>query len=109
MNWLEGVRLELQRAAEAGRNANLGKARTSARRAVGIAVTELQRKLPEKQYGRDFIGQLRGIAADESIPEKVRFAADRLQTRLSTDFESPSRQPIDDAKIVIDFVIECLQ
>ncbi|MDP2883826.1 MAG: hypothetical protein Q8P51_02245 [Ignavibacteria bacterium] len=109
MNWREGVQLELQRAAEADRNANLGKARTSSRRAVGIAVTELQRRLPEKHFGRDFIGQLRGIAADESIPATVRFAAERLQTRLSTDFESPSKHPIEDAKIIIDFVIERLR
>ena len=109
MNWREGVQLELQRASEADRNANLGKARTSARRAVGIAVTELQRRLPDKHYGRDFIGQLRGIAADELIPETVRFAADRLQTRLSADFESPSKRPIEDANIIIDYVIERLQ
>jgi hypothetical protein len=109
MNWLEGVQLELRRAAEADRNSNLGKVRTSSRRAVGIAVTELQRRLPEKHYGRDFIGQVRGIAADESIPEKVRSAAHRLQSRLSTDFESPSRHPIEDAKIIIAFVIERLQ
>lgn len=109
MNWLEGVQLELQRAADADQNENPGKARTSARRAVGIAVTELQRRCPEKHYGRDFIGQLRGIAADESIPEEVRFAAARLQARLSTGFDSPSKHPAKDAKIIIDFVIERLQ
>jgi hypothetical protein len=108
MNWLDDVTVELQRAEAAERSGNSGKARTSARRAVGIALSELQRRIPEKNYGRDFISQLRGFAGEESVPEEARLAADRLQTRLSTQFESPSKNPIDDAKTIIRFVTERL-
>ena len=108
MNWLDDVNAELQRAEAAERSGNSGKARTSARRAVGIALMELQRRVPEKNYGRDFITQLRGLAGDHSVPEEARLAADRLQARLSPQFESPSKNPIDDAKSIIRFVMDRL-
>lgn len=109
MKWLEQVERELDRAVEAEHSGNRGKARTSARRAVGIAVEELQRRLPDTHYGRDFIGSIRGIALDTSVPEDVRKAADRLQTRLTSEFESPSTNPMEDAKIIIRFVVERLK
>lgn len=105
MNWLDEVHVELQRAEAAKRSGNAGKMRTSARRGVGIALAELQRRNPERKYGQDFIGQLRSFAADLSVPEEARLAAERLHTRLSPQFESPSLNPIDDANIVIRFVI----
>ena len=108
MDWRDDVEQELIRADAAARSAQAGRVRTSARRAVGIALTELQRKFPEKNYGRDFITQLRGIAGDHSVREEVRLAADRLQARLSTSFESPSKNPIEDARIIISFVLERL-
>jgi hypothetical protein len=108
MNWLDEVTVELERAEAAERSGNSGRVRTSARRAVGIALLELQRRIPEKNYGRDFISQLRGFARDKSVPEQARLAADRLQARLSSQFESPSKNPIDDAKSIIRFVTERL-
>jgi hypothetical protein len=108
MNWLDEVNVELQRAEAAERSGNSGKVRTSARRAVGVALLEMQSRIPEKNYGRDFISQLRGLASDMSVPEEARLAADRLQARLSPQFESPSRNPIDDAKSIIRFVTERL-
>jgi len=108
MNWLDEVTVVLQRAEAAERSGNSGKVRTSARRAVGIALVELQRRIPEKNYGSDFMSQLRGFAGDESVPEEARLAADRLRARLSPQFESPSKNPIDDAKSIIRFVMECL-
>jgi len=108
MTWLDEVNAELRRAESAQRSGNPGKVRTSARRAVGIALVELQRRIPEKNYGRDFISQLRGLAGDESVPEQARLAADRLQARLTPQFESPSKSPIDDARCIISFVTEYL-
>jgi hypothetical protein len=108
MNWLESVHLELERGAEAERQGNHGRARTSARRAVGIAIAELQRRFPDKTFGHDFIGQLRSLARDPEVKESVRDAADRLQARLSREFESPSKDPIDDARIIISYVVERL-
>ena len=108
MKWRDEIELELTRAREAERNGNQGRARTSARRAVGIAIVELQRRFPEKQYGKDFMTQLRSLASDPAIPERVRIAADRLQTKLSPEFESPSKHPIDDAGIIVQFILERL-
>jgi hypothetical protein len=106
MNWLDEVRVELERAESAKRGGNAGKVRTSARRGVGIALAEFQRTHPQKNYGKDFIGQLRGFAADLSVPAEPRAAAERLQARLSAEFESPSKDPIEDAKIIIDFIVK---
>jgi hypothetical protein len=108
MNWTDEIKLELARAKEAQRGGNMGRARTSARRAVGTAIAELQKRNPDKHYGRDFITQLRTLAQDDAIPENVRNAADRLQARLSPAFESPSLHPIEDAEIIIQFVFERL-
>lgn len=108
MKWIEEIERELDRAAEAERTGNHGKARTSARRAVGFAVEELQRRSPEVQYGRDFISCIRGIASDAAMPGDVRKAADRLQTRLTPEFDSPSTDPIEDARIIIRFVVDRL-
>ena len=108
MKWFEDIERELDRAKEADQRGNHGKARTSARRAVGMAVEEMQKKLPEAQYGRDFISCIRGIASDTTLPREVREAAERLQTRLTTKFESPSTDPVEDARIIIRFVVDRL-
>jgi hypothetical protein len=108
MNWRDEIDLELARAKEAERNGNQGRTRTSARRAAGIAIVELERRFPEKQYGRDFMTQLRSLASDTASPEHVRNAAYRLQARLSPEFESPSKHPIDDARIIVQFILERL-
>jgi hypothetical protein len=108
MNWRDEIDLELARGRDAERIGNQGRARTSARRAVGIAIVELEKQFPEKQYGRDFMTQLRALASDLAVPERVRNAADRLQARLSPQFESPSKHPIDDAGIILQFILERL-
>ena len=108
MKWKDEIELEFVRAREAERNGNQGRVRTSTRRAVGIAIVELEKRFPEKQYGRDFVTRLRSFALDPAIPEHVRNAADRLQARLSPEFESPSKHPIEDARIIVQFILERL-
>lgn len=109
MNWMEYVQFELQRAREAERQGNSGKARTSARRAVGLAVEELQKRFPGTIYGKDFIAQLRSLAADPAVPRDAREAADRLQARLTPDFLSRSVNPVDDAEIILAYLLTRLQ
>ena len=104
MNWLDEIELELNRGHDAERVGNEGKARTAARRAVGMAVTEYQKRQAVNAYGADVMRQLQGIAEDESLPNEVRGAASRLQTRISQEFTSPSRQPLADAQVIIDFI-----
>jgi hypothetical protein len=108
MSWLDEIELEFNRGREAERTGNAGKARTAARRAVGIAVMEYQRRQALQRYGDDVMKQLRGIAADLSLPIDVREAAGRLQTRISQEFTSPSRQPLADAEVIINFFRQAL-
>jgi hypothetical protein len=108
MNWKDEISLELSRAKEAERTGNQGRVRTSARRASGIAIAELGKRYTEKQYGRDFMTQLRSFALDAEIPEHVRNAAERLQARVSPDFESPSKHPTEDAGIIVQYIFEKL-
>jgi len=108
MSWRDEIDQELARAGEAERSGNQGRLRTSARRVAGIAIAELQKRFPEKLYGRDSITRLRSFALDPAIPEHVRKAADRLQARLSPEFESPSKHPIEDARIIVGYIVERL-
>ncbi len=109
MNWMETIELEMRRAREAQRQGNSGKARTSARRAVGLAVEELQKRFPETIYGRDFIAQLRSLALDPVVPQAARAAADRLQARLTPDFHSRSVNPVNDADIILAYILSRLR
>lgn len=109
MGWIDDVEIELARARAAAGEGNAGKARTASRRAAGYALDELGRRIPGRMYGEDFIRQLRGVAADEQIPEEVRNAAARLQARISTDFVSDSADPVQDARIIIVFVQQELE
>lgn len=109
MMWMESVQLELRRAREAQQQGNSGRARTSARRAVGFGLEELQKRTAGINYGRDFIAQLRSLAADPAVPQTAREAADRLQARLTPDFLSRSVNPVDDAEIILAYILSRLQ
>lgn len=109
MGWADNVKRELTRAKEAELKGNAGKARTAARRAVGFALTELQNTIQGKYYGEDFMRQLRAFAEDTSLPDDVRNAAGRLQSRLASNFLSASEQPLADAAVIINFVRRQLQ
>jgi hypothetical protein len=104
MNWRESIEIELDRARVAQREGNEGKARTSARRAVGLAVEEHQKRFPEKAHGRDYISQLRSLAADPEVPQAAREAADRLQARITPYFASRSVDPVHDAEIILAYI-----
>lgn len=96
MNWLNEIDNELQRSVP---NENPGRTRTIARRAAGIAL--------KKYYNdaeNDFLVLLQRVVQDIEFPEDVRRAAERLSTRLNADFQSPSVDPVSDAKNIIEFV-----
>ncbi len=107
MSWVVELETELGRAVQAETEGNAGRARTCARRSVGIVVTEYQKRT-ENKYGNDVMRQLRGLAADTGLPRGVRESAERLQSRLSQDFTSPSQHPVEDALVVINFFREKL-
>ncbi len=108
MTWIDDIELEMERGREAEHIGNEGKVRTAARRAVGIAVTEYQRRLSVNRYGNDFMRQIRSVADDLTLPDFVRESAMRLQTRISPEFKSPSFRPLADAQVIIDFFRQAL-
>jgi HEPN domain-containing protein len=109
MAWIEDAEMELVRARAAEEAGNPGRVRTAARRAAGYALRELEMQSPGRNYGSDFLRQLRGLAEDRGAPEEVRGAAQRLQARLSADFVSESGNPVRDAQVIIRFVQQALQ
>lgn len=104
--WIIEIENELRRAK--GTN-NPGRIRTIARRVAGIAIQELQTRFPERFYGDNYIHALRGITKDVELPTDILSAAERLQTQLSSDFTSPSVDPIGDAITIVEFVKKRLE
>ncbi|MGA9407446.1 MAG: hypothetical protein WBW71_09975 [Bacteroidota bacterium] len=100
-DWQREIEIELLRARQSN---NPGRIRTGARRIAGIAIQELLKRNPGVSVQRDYIGALRAFMKFENLPDKAADAAARLEARLSTDFVSPSLDPVGDAMIIVEFV-----
>jgi hypothetical protein len=96
MNWLLQIDTEIKRIQP---NDNPGRTRTIARRIAGIALKELY-----KSNDIDFLKILVRATDDHSLTEPIKNACLRLAARLSSDFTSPSIDPIGDAKMIVEFV-----
>lgn len=96
MNWLLQIQTELKRIQP---NQNPGRTRSTARRIAGIALKEYYKTSTE-----NFLTLIQQASNDITLPKNVRDAALRLAARLSSDFTSPSVNPLGDAKIIVDFV-----
>lgn len=96
MNWLAQIESEFRRIQP---NDNPGRTRTIARRIAGIALKEYYHAAAD-----DFIQLLKQAKDDQTLSDAVRSASDRLSTRLDANFNSPSLDPIGDAKIIVEFV-----
>jgi hypothetical protein len=80
---------------------NIGRARTCARRAVGMMLRKTIGIGPgARNYAPAFILALRKLAEDCSLPEEVRAAAARLVDRSRPDRTSASENPVQDAEII---------
>jgi hypothetical protein len=108
MSWIEDVQREIARAREAENIGNLGRARTSARRAAGRALAEYSRQMRRQGHVQDLLQYVKDCATDQSIPQEVREAADRLQARLRPDFSSPAEYPVKDALCIVRYVAAAL-
>ena len=99
---------ELSRAKQAVEEGNIGMARVCARRACGISISFWLQNNPCPSYGDSAMNQLRSIQSDDTVPEEVKDAAERLTTKVSEQTASPfSDDPITDAKIITNhFLIE---
>ena len=83
---------------------NIGRARTCARRAVGMMLREkIGIGQGPRHYAPTFIDGLRKLAADAAFPEEVRVAAGRLSDRSQRDRTSASENPVQDAEIILRF------
>lgn len=83
---------------------NIGRARTCARRAVGMALREKLGLGPSRNdYASTFINGLYRMAEDQNFPEAVRAAAGRLVDRSKPDRTSAAVNPVEDAEIILKF------
>jgi hypothetical protein len=103
---LEQIEKELAMAEAALREANEGKARVCARRAVALAVEASLERFPRPGLRGDAMHQLRQIQQEESFPLPVRQAAERLGTKTMQRATTPfTSNPIADAKLIIAYLI----
>lgn len=83
---------------------NIGRARTCARRAVGMALRETLGIGPgARNYATTFINGLYRMAEDAALPKEVRDAAARLVDRSKPDRTSAAVTPVQDAEIILRF------
>ncbi len=103
------IRWELATGAEAWRVGNAGKARVCARRAVAWLVQALSHG-GASPYGSHVGDNLRRLAADESLPEAVRKAAERLRGGARAQWAGGlySLYPLHDASIILQYFAQRL-
>lgn len=81
---------------------NIGRARTCARRAVGMAMRAKIGIGPSRRdYASTFINGLYRLAGDQNFPTDVRDAAARLVDRSKDDRTSAAVNPVQDAEIIL--------
>jgi hypothetical protein len=103
--WLNDIDTELLRADEARRIGHEGRLRTCARRIAGIALRQYSLMgRSDLAPADDVLAMLRQCSVSPVMPADIRAAADRLQTRVSADFTSPSTDPMGDAMLILSFV-----
>ena len=96
------IEQELAAAEAAWKDANEGKARVCARRAVARATEEWMARLPVRRWRGDAMEHLRQIQQDTSFPLPIRQAAERLSTKVTHQQTAPfTIDPISDAKLII--------
>ncbi len=94
--------------AQAAAEGNQGRARVCARRAVGAFIQSIP-DLPV-DYGTHAMANLRGISADEALPDEIRAAADRLLGGARSVLNGGifSTDPLGDAVRIIDHFVLAL-
>lgn len=103
---LEQIEKELAMAEAALREANEGKARVCARRAVALAAEASLERFPRPGWRGDAMHHLRQIQQEESFPLPIRQAAERLSTKITQRDTAPfTSNPIADAKLIIEYLI----
>jgi len=95
---------EIDEARQVQAAGEIGRARTCARRAAGMAMqVTVGIGSQATDYAPNFILGLRRLAADLHFPENVREAAARLVDRSNKERQSASTNPVHDGEIIIEF------
>jgi len=103
--FIEHIEKELAAASEARANENEGRARVCARRAAGYALAWHLTKHPRAKWGSNAMSPLSAMKDDQSFPPAIREAAARLTRKISDRFTYPfATAPVEDAKIIVDYV-----
>lgn len=96
---------ELAAAEAAWKEANEGKARVCARRAVALATEAWLARLPAPPWHGDAMKHLRQIQQLTSFPLPIRQAAERLSTTVSRRDAAPfTTDPIGDARAIVEYL-----
>lgn len=99
------IERELTAAEAAWKDANEGKARVCARRAVAFATEAWLERLPVRRWRGDAMEHLRQIQRDASFPLPIRQAAERLSTAVPKRHAAPfTSDPIRDARVIIEYL-----
>ena len=99
----EEIQKELERGEKAEREGNSGRARVCARRATGIALEDYYSRMG-KDPGKDAMKLLAQFSEEKDVPANIHEAIIRLQARVRPDFTSASEHPLNDARLIIDFL-----
>jgi len=98
---------EIQDGKEAKEIGNIGKARVCARRGCEIAVEHWLQYNPNKNWGASAISRLNQLQSDESIPENIREAAERLVKKVDQNFEiGIDIDPLRDGETIIEYFLD---
>ena len=99
------VEQELAAGETAMKEANDGKARVCARRAVALATEAWLARFPVAPWRGDTMEHLRRIQQDALFPLPIRQAAERLSTKVTRRQSAPfTTDPIGDARIIIEYL-----
>ena len=97
---------ELAAGEAAWKDANEGKARVCARRAVALAIDAWRARLAVPAWRGDTMEYLRRLQQDLSLPGPVRQAAERLSTTVTRRHDAPfTTDPIGDARVIVAYLV----
>lgn len=78
--WLRLALRELRGAEQAQKDHDGRAAVIAVKRAAGMALRGMLEQAPDPSYGKNYIEHVKALAHDESVPEAVRVAAERVQS-----------------------------
>ena len=98
---------EIRAGQEVKKIGNIGKARVCARRGCGIAIEYWLQNHPEKDWGESEISMLNQLQKDQTIPQNIREAAERLTQKVDLNFQTGIEEnPLEDGETIIKYFLK---